>query len=69
MARTHTVGQQRLVEPRTAAEQAGRRLRGRLRRLEQLVRAIEQELDDEDLDAEQALANIAERVAAVMDGR
>ncbi len=41
----------------------------RLRALEKLVRAIEDELSNDQLDDEQKLQNIGERVAGVMDGR
>ena len=41
----------------------------RLAVLERLVRAIEDELVDDELDDEQRLQNIGERLASVMDGR
>ena len=41
----------------------------RLRALEKLVRAIEDELSNDELDDEQKLQNIGERIAGVMDGR
>ncbi|MHC4429780.1 MAG: hypothetical protein ACYS0D_14435 [Planctomycetota bacterium] len=41
----------------------------RLRVMERLIRVIENELADEELDDEQKLQNIGERVADVMDGR
>jgi len=41
----------------------------RLMQLERLVSAIEDELSDEQIDDEQKLQNIGERVANAMDGR
>ena len=69
MARTESAGQtHRIVEPKTETlrEEA---LQTRLRALEQLIRAIEDELSDSELDDEQKLQNIGERVAQFMDGR
>ena len=40
-----------------------------LAHLQRLIRAIEDELTDEEIDDEQKLQNIGERVAGVMDGR
>ena len=39
----------------------------RLHVMERLIRAIENELSDEEIDDEQRLQNIGERVAGVMD--
>ena len=44
-------------------------LQQRLMLLERLVLAIEDELSDDQLDDDQTLQNIGERVANVMDGR
>ncbi len=41
----------------------------RLHVMEQLVRTIESELADDELDDDQKLQNVGERVAGVMDGR
>lgn len=43
-------------------------MKNRMLVLERLVRAIEDELADNELDDEQKLQNIGERVAEVMDG-
>ncbi len=58
----------RLIEPKTEPAHVAP-LRTRLRILEKLVGAIEDELSDGALSDEQKLQNIGERVAAVMDGR
>ncbi len=58
----------RLIEPKTEPAHVAP-LRTRLRILEKLVGAIEDELSDEALSDEQKLQNIGERVAAVLDGR
>ena len=57
-----------MIEPKTEPAHVAP-LRARLRVLEELVGAIEDELSDEALSDEQMLLNIGERVAAVMDGR
>ena len=41
----------------------------RLHVMEQLVRTLESELADDELDDDQKLQNVGERVAGVMDGR
>lgn len=57
-----------LAEPRMDLDETTR-MRHRLERLEALVRAIEAELADDTLTAEQRLMHIGERVAAFTDGR
>ncbi len=58
---------QRLVEP-APGQPLEEPLLKRLLALEKLVRAIEDELSDGELDDEQKLQNIGERVAQLMDG-
>ena len=58
----------RIVEPKTDIPWA-QALQTRVDGLEHLVRAIEDELSDDEIDDEQKLQNIGERVAQVMDGR
>ena len=41
----------------------------RLGRMERLIRSIEEELADDELDDAQRVQNIGERVAGLMDGR
>jgi hypothetical protein len=57
-----------LVEP-APDRVASPALQLRLMQLERLVIAIEDELSDEQLDDDQKLQNIGERVANVTDGR
>ena len=57
-----------LVEP-APDRAASPALQRRLIQLERLVIAIEDELSDEQIDDEQKLQNIGERVANAMDGR
>jgi hypothetical protein len=61
---------EKLTHDPTAADHALiQELLKRLRVMEQLIRAVENELADDELDDEQKLQNIGERVAGFVDGR
>ena len=68
MARVSTAQKRnRIIEPAAGGPLVDA-LRQRVAQLEKLIRAIEDELSDDELDDEQKLQNIGERVAQATDG-